>query len=263
MGTESLGTYGRVIAQSLTIYESIQLSRKFIASYNSGLQIWLERHGDQVRYCQKYVEELPRDRITEVVHLGLANAMANSGYGGEAGWQLNRIELASDPIDLSAYFPELADVHVSFRQPITSLWVDTSVMSAPIRRLDVTGCSPADALARDSFLETGPASDPIGQLNQAIESVLDQPGLTLQQTAAAIGTSARTFQRRLAEHDTSFSRLLQAIRFRNAQSLLADPEMSLKEIARRLGYTDLANFIRAFKRWTGVGPNEFRRAHYK
>ena len=263
MGTESLGTYGRLIAQSLTIHESILLSRKFIASYNSGLQIWLERHGDQVRYCQKYVEDLPRDQITEVVHLGLVNAMANSGYGGEAVWQLNRIELASDPIDLSAYFPALADVPISFRQPFTSLWVDMSVMSAPIRRPDITNCSPADAPALDSFLETGPASDLIGQLEQAIESMLNQPGLTLQHTAVAIGTSARTLQRRLAEHDTSFSHSLQAIRFRCAQRLLADPEMPLKEIAKRLGYTDLANFIRAFKRWTGVGPNEFRRLHYE
>jgi len=38
--------------------------------------------------------------------------------------------------------------------------------------------------------------------------------------------------------------------------------MLLTEIAGRLGYSDLPNFIRAFKRWTGVGPNEFRRLHY-
>jgi AraC-like DNA-binding protein len=209
------------------------------------------------------VEDLPRDQITEVVHLGLANALANSGYGGGAGWQLNRIELASDPIDLSAHFPELADVPISFRKPFTSLWVDASVMSAPLRRLDPTDCSRVDASVRDSFLETGPASDPIGQLKQAIESVLNQPGLTLQLTAAAIGTSARTLQRRLAAHETSFSQLLQAVRFRNAQRLLEDPEMSLKDIAKQLGYTDLANFMRAFKRWTGIGPNEFRRLHYK
>ena len=38
--------------------------------------------------------------------------------------------------------------------------------------------------------------------------------------------------------------------------------MPLKEIAKRLGYTDLANFIRAFKRWTGVGPTDFRQLHY-
>lgn len=120
-GRESLGTYGRLTAQSLTIHESILISRELIASYNSGLEIWLEHHGDQVRYCQRYVEDLPRDRITEVVHLGLANALANSGYGGGARWQLNRIELASDPIDLSTHFPELADVPVSFGHRFTSL----------------------------------------------------------------------------------------------------------------------------------------------
>jgi AraC-like DNA-binding protein len=93
--------------------------------------------------------------------------------------------------------------------------------------------------------------------------VLNQPGVNLQLTAAITGMSARTLQRRLAVHNTSFSHLLQAVRFRNAQRFLQDRKMPLKEIAKRLGYTDLANFIRAFKRWTGVGPNEFRQLHYK
>ena len=99
------------------------------------------------------------------------------------------------------------------------------------------------------------------QLEQVIESVLDQPAVNLQLTASIIGTSPRTLQRRLTEQDQSFSRLLQAVRFRTAQRLLCDRAMLLAEIARRLGYADSANFIRAFKRWTGVGPNEFRKLH--
>jgi len=38
--------------------------------------------------------------------------------------------------------------------------------------------------------------------------------------------------------------------------------MPLTEIAKRLGYTDPANFVRAFKRWTGICPSAFRQLHY-
>jgi AraC-like DNA-binding protein len=95
-----------------------------------------------------------------------------------------------------------------------------------------------------------------------IESVIYQSEINLQLTAAIIGTSPRTLQRRLAEHDQSFSRLLQSVRFRTAQRLLRDCNMPIVEIARRLGYADSANFIRAFKRWSGFGPNQFRQLHY-
>ena len=65
LGIESLGVYGRLIAKSLTLHDSIEISIELIPSYNSGQQVWMERHGDQVRYCQRRVENLPQDRIRE------------------------------------------------------------------------------------------------------------------------------------------------------------------------------------------------------
>jgi len=262
-GIESLGTYGRLIAQSLAMHEATQISREFVASYNSGLRISLERHGDQVRYCQKYAEDLPRDQITEIVHLGLMNAMSQAYNLVGEDWQVNRIELASDPIDLTKYFPGLADVPVAFQQPFTSVWVHQSVMSAPVRRFDTSAHTLRHGEDLESYLESGPSMDPVGQLEQVIESLLNHPTVSVRLTASIIGTSPRTLQRRLTDQGTSFSRLLQAVRFRKGQQLLEDPKMPLKEIANRLGYTDLANFMRAFKRWTGVGPSQFRRLHYE
>jgi AraC-like DNA-binding protein len=261
-GVENLGLFGRLSRQALTIHESVVISRAIVSSFDSGLRIWLEHHGDQVRYCQQYVEDLQREQIIELVHVGLFNALSFAGYCSGADWDVDRVELASDPIDLSAYIPRLANVPVSFQQPFTSIWLSSSVMSAPLRPLDAAADKAVGEDERTSYLESGPASDPIGQLQQAMESVLDNPMLGLQFTASIIGMSARTLQRRLAEQETSFSRLLQDVRFRNAQRFLRVPEMPLKEIGKRLGYTDLPNFIRAFKRWTGVGPSEFRRLHY-
>jgi len=262
LGIESLGVYGRLIAQSVTIHEAILTSRALISSYNSGLEIWIERHSDQVRYCQKYSANLPRDGIAEIVHLGLANALAQGGARRGPDYQPTRIELAADPIDLGPYVPGFGDLAVSFSQPQTSVWFDQTWLSKPLPALEPSHCPPADDNERALFDRTGPSTDPIGQLKQVIESALGHPRMSLQHAAAIIGTSARTLQRRLAERGLSFSGLLGRVRFAVAQRLLRDPEMLLTEIARRLGYSDLPNFIRAFKRWTGVGPNEFRRLHY-
>ena len=259
LGNECLGSFGRLIAKAFTLHEAIQISREFISTYNSGQLIWIERHGDQVRYCQNIVDNLRRDRVTEIVHAGLATALAAASG---TGWRLTRIELPTDPIDLVAYVPEFDSIPVSFNQPHTSLWFDHAWLSKPLLASDGPQCPLADVNERASLVATCPAADPIEQLKQVIESMLGHPEMDLRVIAAILGTSSRTLQRHLAQHDASFSRLLEEARFRTAQRLLRDPQMPLTEIAKRLGYTDPANFIRAFKRWTGVGPNEYRRLHY-
>jgi AraC-like DNA-binding protein len=261
LGMEGLGSFGRLLKQAFTFHESIQISSELISSYSSGQQIWMERHGVQVRYCQKLVGLPPQDQTREVVHFGFANALAAVGIARGLDWRPTRIELPTDPIDVGAYVPGFADIPVSFNQPQTSIWFERKWLSEPLPALDSSSRPLADANEQASLVTTSPAADPIEQLQQVIESTLGNPEMSVQFIAANIGTSARTLQRRLAEHDASFSRLLQAVRFRHSQRLLRDPGMPLTEIAKRLGYTDPANFIRAFKRWAGVGPNEFRRLH--
>jgi hypothetical protein len=70
---------------------SIQTTIELISSYNSGLWIWDERHNGQVGHCQKYVENLPQDRIIEVVHLGLTNLMGLARHALGPDWRPNRI----------------------------------------------------------------------------------------------------------------------------------------------------------------------------
>jgi AraC-like DNA-binding protein len=69
----------------------------------------------------------------------------------------------------------------------------------------------------------------------------------------------RTLKRRLADQGTSFSALLDEVRRDRATLLLRAGELSVDEIGARLGYSDPANFARAFRRWTGSSPRAFRR----
>ena len=78
--------------------------------------------------------------------------------------------------------------------------------------------------------------------------------------ANRLGLSQRTLQRRVADLDTSVSAIIDEVRSATARQLLTDPELSLFEIALALGYSSDSAFRRAFRRWTGQTPAQYRRA---
>ena len=80
---------------------------------------------------------------------------------------------------------------------------------------------------------------------------------SLERAADALGWSARTLQRHLAEEDTSFSHLLDEVRLLNARELIRHQE-KISDVAARLGYADAGSFTRAFERWTGMSPRQYR-----
>lgn len=77
---------------------------------------------------------------------------------------------------------------------------------------------------------------------------------SLQTCARLLHMAPRTLHRRLEIEGTSYRAIVEQVRHRLALQHLQNPALSLQEIAYRLGYTDQANFRRAFKRWEGVAP---------
>jgi AraC-like DNA-binding protein len=57
----------------------------------------------------------------------------------------------------------------------------------------------------------------------------------------------------------TFSELTQKARSERALLLLRSSELSLEDVAERLGYSTLSNFVRAFRKWTGVTPAAYRK----
>jgi AraC-like DNA-binding protein len=76
--------------------------------------------------------------------------------------------------------------------------------------------------------------------------------------ARQMGMSERTLQRRLQTEKTSFNELLEQARRTIACSYLADRKLAAYEVSFLLGYAEPATFFRAFKRWTGKTPLEYR-----
>ena len=78
-------------------------------------------------------------------------------------------------------------------------------------------------------------------------------------TAARIGISVRTMQRRLAESGVNYSEFVAQVRFAQACRDLKNPQIPLGKVSDRLGYRDPSSFSRAFTRWAGMSPRQYRK----
>ncbi|MCE7981841.1 MAG: AraC family transcriptional regulator [Caldilinea sp. CFX5] len=81
---------------------------------------------------------------------------------------------------------------------------------------------------------------------------------TADRMAQALHLSVRTLHRNLSQEGTTFRALLRQVRHEQATRHLANPQISIAEVAFLLGFTELSSFYRAFKGWTGVTPAEYR-----
>jgi len=107
--------------------------------------------------------------------------------------------------------------------------------------------------------KSGPATDVGGAVEQIVTTLLPDGSPDIHLVAESVRTSARTLQRWLKQEGVTFARVVARARFQAAQQLLDDPARKVIDVALDLGYSDPAHFTRAFSRWSGVTPREFRR----
>lgn len=100
----------------------------------------------------------------------------------------------------------------------------------------------------------------VDRVESYIRGALATGTCSIERCAEKTGMSVRTLQARLAVDAVRFSELVEAQRERLARSYLAQNALSLDEIADRLGYGEQTSFGRAFKRWTGQTPQQYRAA---
>jgi AraC-like DNA-binding protein len=97
-------------------------------------------------------------------------------------------------------------------------------------------------------------------VRQVVAVLLGRRCPDIHQVADSMLTSPRTLQRRLHGAGLTYGHLVAEARRASAERLLAEPERTIADVGRTLGYSDPAHFTRAFQRWTGLSPRAFRAA---
>ncbi len=111
----------------------------------------------------------------------------------------------------------------------------------------------------EELLRTNDVDDTVqARVRHEIVEALPGGDLTLSRIAKRLALSERSLRRYLRAEQTSFSQLVADVRYDQARTLLRAPRVSLDQTAYLLGFSNASTFSRAFKKWSGRAPSEYR-----
>jgi AraC-like DNA-binding protein len=163
--------------------------------------------------------------------------------------------------------PSVLDEHrrlfrspVRFGTPQNALVVRRDVLDTPLVRSDPGLCTILERQMR-TLLEHAPPHTDLGERVRAlVAAALVDGEPRAASIARALHMSPRTLQRRLGNGGTSLREVVEAVRRDLAHRYLAERQIAIAEVAFLLGFSEASAFHRAFKRWSGTTPAEYRRA---
>jgi AraC-like DNA-binding protein len=155
--------------------------------------------------------------------------------------------------------PDLAGCPIFFGHPANQIVFDPSwldrVPTLGNRTTHAVMLEVCDQLLVDLGRDVGVS----GKVRQVLlENISERP--SLKGIAKRLSTTERTLRRQLRTEDTSFRKLLDELRMQLAIKYLRDTHMTGEDIAVAVGFSDAANFGRAFRRWTAESPSVFKGA---
>lgn len=172
------------------------------------------------------------------------------------------------PLRLDLIYPEPADTReqrrlfgcpLRYGQSEYRLLIPAAWASQPLIQPDPAMRALMDRLAERRLQQLAQADDPVARARAQIARQLSEGVPELGRVAAQLRLSPRSLQRLLQEQGLSYSQLVEAVRRELAERYLAEPGLDLTDLAFLLGYSEQSAFQRAYKRWTGRTPGEYRR----
>lgn len=160
----------------------------------------------------------------------------------------------------AAFYAEKFGCPVHFDSEVVRFVMPTPLLRTPLPNASATAlilyqqqCD--EILQQRDYARTGPLAQQI-----TYYLGLFQHGFpNINECAAAFGRSERQFRRRLKEEGKQFQQLVDDVKKEKACQLLITSNASVEQVASQLGYTEAAAFIRAFRKWQGITPAQYRK----
>jgi AraC-like DNA-binding protein len=147
---------------------------------------------------------------------------------------------------------------VKFEMPSVGVYFDARLMALSSAHHEPELLRLHEQLASEQVARLE-KQDLVAKVNRLIAELLESGHANLEEVAERLGIKARQLRTRLADAGTNFNQLVADYRCKLAKRLLAGTDESIDEIVYLTGFSEPSTFYRAFKRWVGMTPIEYRK----
>ena len=245
--------FGKILLASKSIGDYLKLGCRLINAVSSSEHFWLTEGDKQISLCQSVLGLNEQDTIQH--HLfSLLVTINTIRQASKETWCPKEITIPGMGLDTAARLAAvLPGTTVTREGSYASFLIPRKFLA---RAMHTKGEQVPDRGLH--ILTLSLPNDFVTSLVQLIETLVIAGNPDIHTAASATGLSPRILQRRLADSGTTYSALLVNTRIDMAKRWIHDGNHSLADIASALGYTDQANFSRAFRRITGLSPRSYR-----
>jgi len=250
-----LDSYG-VFGEHLCLAKNLETAlSRFINNLNTHVNFpnyWLEENDGFVWLCRKGTPGIEKGKWVIEQHVISFLIELVRVYAGKY-WQPQIVKFHSDNLVGIEHAKSVAKSKILKGQAFGAIAIEekllyeSSKMNKPNYRTEVLN----EKIPIDFDLT----------LKQLLQQGYFGNEITAEIVANKMQVNLRTLQRRLKDQNTTLQQLIDDVKYNIAQSLLIEKKLSVQQVSKQLGYCDKSNFTRAFKRWSGYTPKEFRKVN--
>jgi AraC-like DNA-binding protein len=247
-------------ASSATVAEALEHVVRYAATANEDIRLELLQHNGETIITSRHMLAIDESyrQFSEFLAVGLVRMLRRVTNRDSTPLRITFVHARNSG---SKEVHQILRCPVEFTRPMNSWVLPKSVMEQPILSKDSHLLHILRTHAEDLLAER----QRVGGLRSIVEDHLERALPTGKVRAAVVaqqlGMSARSFARHLAAEETTFGEIVDRLRHRLALRYLEDERNSLQQIAWLLGYSEVAGFNHAFRRWSGTSPSSVRKPH--
>jgi len=236
--------------------DAIRCIARYFRLMHDGLEVTLRETGDHVVWCHRMADGSPLPRAANDFSVAatitfVARNMVSPEPPAEVWFMHEAPEYAAE-------YEAAFRTKVRFGAKWNGVVLRAARLAQPMRQANPR-VSHAFELHAKQLLERLERSDGVaGRVHAALLSELGAGDIGMSFAARKLAMSVATLRRRLESEGTTYSRILDDTRKQLAERYLGEATPSVSEVAFLLGFSNVTAFHRAFRRWNGVAPTEYR-----